>query len=175
MRRTLIICAALVATAAASVSIARATSTSSPTAHPQLARSVHLVRSFGAGPTMSLGGGAASATAPDWVTFRLPTSASTYGATITISLGYRTTGSLTYAVSAELTRASGGDVSVLPARRSLAASNRTTSTTVVFRTALHSGVTYTLTPLASVYAPGLEAGSITTSHVLVDVEAWPTS
>lgn len=180
MRRTLIVCAALICTAAASVSIAAAlprSATSTATtdvANPPLVRTVHLTRFYPTGPSMSVGGGAASAYAPPAVTFRLPASASTYTAMITFSLDYRTTGSLHYLVNPDLTRGA-TTVAVTPLRRNIAPSNVSASTTSMFRTSLRSGVTYALTALASVSPEGLVSGSITTSRFLVDIEAWPTS
>jgi hypothetical protein len=179
MRRILMVCAALVCTAAASASVAWAlpggATTSTTAAHPSLARTAHLVRFFATGPSSSVGGGAASASAPAEVSFKLPTSASTYAATITLSFEYRTTGSITYYVEPGLSRGSGTQVHAHPVSRNLAPSLQRTSVTLEFRTALVSSATYTLQPIAIATAPNLDSGSITTSRLLVDVEAWPTS
>jgi hypothetical protein len=180
MQRILVAAGAVVCAGAASAAVAWAAAprlsgaTSSTTVRtPSLVRSAHVVRGYAVGPSASYSGDTGSIGVVDPIAFRLPGSAAGYTATVTVSFHYRTSGQGRFYVDASV-RSGGRTIDVVsPNRRVLAATITSTSTTVVFRASLRSGVTYRLAVGANLTRDGLQAASITTRRVLVDVEAWP--
>lgn len=177
MRRTIITISAVLVVAAGSVATGwavapRHSAVASAVRTPAVQRTVHLVRSYPVGPSAAYSGDTGSIGLTTPLNFRLPASAEHYSATVTLSFQYRTTGRGHFYLAP--TVKSGGkerDV-IAPAQRNLGASG-STSTTMVLRAGLRSGVTYSLSVGANVNRTNPKPVSIATRRMVVEIEAWP--
>ena len=180
MRRvTAVVCAAAVlfAGGAWAVAAARSSSRTEERAIPLASGIARATRFYGVGPSAdySFDSGSIGGVVPLRVSFPAGTM---YDVVVTISLDYRSSPDDRFVVDMGVRRDTefGHQESVAPEERAISASQARTSTTASFRLSdLEGGHDYWFSPGVNVSHRGGHRASISSNHVLVVVEATPST